>query len=166
MLRVGGVILRFLCVPEATNVCGSQLNANENIYGAHPKVEESLKQIELHIYPDPAQTKLRAALAAFHSVQSENIVAGAGSDDILDVLIRVTGPKKIAISTPTFGMYRCDPILCVCVRACVCLCVCVCACVFVCVCVCVCVRACVGGCLCACVSARVCVWVCEGVSNV
>eukprot|EP00048_Salpingoeca_helianthica_P016283 m.231466 g.231466 ORF g.231466 m.231466 type:complete len:364 (+) comp18370_c0_seq1:22-1113(+) len=82
-----------------------KLNANENVYGPHPKVQESLKQAELHFYPDPAQTKLRAALAAQHGVASENIVAGAGSDDILDVLVRVTGPKKIIISTPTFGMY-------------------------------------------------------------
>lgn len=82
-----------------------KLNANENVYGAHPKVLEALKQLELHVYPDPAQTALRAALAEHHGVKPESVVAGAGSDDILDVLVRVVGPKKIVISTPTFGMY-------------------------------------------------------------
>lgn len=82
-----------------------KLNANENVYGAPRVVLDAIQTAEHHIYPDPAQTKLRAALAEFHGVTPEHVVAGSGSDDLLDVLIRVVGPKKIVISTPTFGMY-------------------------------------------------------------
>ncbi len=67
---------------------------------------EAVKNAEHHIYPDPAQVNLRAALAKFHGVSPAGIVAGAGSDDLLDILIRLVGPKSIVISTPTFGMYR------------------------------------------------------------
>lgn len=35
----------------------------------------------------------------------QNVVAGAGSDDILDVVLRVVSPESIVICTPTFGMY-------------------------------------------------------------
>lgn len=38
-------------------------------------------------------------------MKPEQIVIGTGSDDLLDVLIRVVDPKAIVISTPTFGMY-------------------------------------------------------------
>ena len=58
-----------------------------------------------HIYPDPVQTKLRHAIAEYHGVGSDRVVAGAGSDDLLDVLLRMVGPKAIVICTPTFGMY-------------------------------------------------------------
>ena len=33
------------------------------------------------------------------------VVGGSGSDDILDILIRVVSPKKIVVCSPTFGMY-------------------------------------------------------------
>jgi histidinol-phosphate aminotransferase len=39
-------------------------------------------------------------------VTVENVVAGAGSDDILDIIMRLVCPKCVVISTPTFGMYR------------------------------------------------------------
>ena len=62
------------------------------------------------VYPDPTQAKLREALAKLHvdaGVTTEHVVAGAGSDDILDIIMRVTTPETIVISTPTFGMYTC-----------------------------------------------------------
>ena len=89
-------------MPLSTN----KLNANENVYGAPKVVLDAIQVAEHHIYPDPAQINIRAALAAYHHVSIDNVVAGCGSDDLLDVLIRIVGPKKIIISTPTFGMYR------------------------------------------------------------
>jgi hypothetical protein len=56
-------------------------------------------------YPDPTQTALRAALAELHGVTPDRVVAGAGSDDILDVVLRVVCPTAIVICPPTFGMY-------------------------------------------------------------
>src|SRR4051812_13842169 len=38
-------------------------------------------------------------------VTADKVVAGAGSDDILDILLRVVNPKTIITAVPTFGMY-------------------------------------------------------------
>jgi histidinol-phosphate aminotransferase len=59
-------------------------------------------------YPDPTQAQLRAALAKLHGADGvgvANVVAGAGSDDILDIVLRVVSPTAIVICPQTFGMY-------------------------------------------------------------
>lgn len=83
-----------------------KLDANENLYGPHPEVLEAIRSAPFHIYPDPGQQALREAIARFLDVEAENVVAGTGADDLLDILIRLVMPKAIAIPTPTFGMYR------------------------------------------------------------
>lgn len=78
------------------------------MYGAPPEVLEEVSKACHWVYPDPAQLKLRSALAELHKddgVTDDNVCAGAGSDDILDIVLRVVCPSTIVISTPTFGMY-------------------------------------------------------------
>ena len=60
------------------------------------------------VYPDPAQQQLREALAARYAqygVTVDKVVCGAGCDDMIDLLLRMVGPRAVIISTPTFGMY-------------------------------------------------------------
>ena len=86
----------------------AKLNANEMNYGPHPAVLKAGNDAvgRFHVYPDPAQTALRHAIASTHPEFSvDEIVAGTGSDDCLDVIIRVIKPKCAIIPTPTFGMY-------------------------------------------------------------
>ena len=45
-----------------------QLNANENIYGAPAQVLDAIQLVDHHVYPDPAQVKLRAGLAKLMKV--------------------------------------------------------------------------------------------------
>ncbi len=66
---------------------------------------EAAARADHSIYPDPSQTALREALGRLHNVSPDCIVAGAGCDDVIDILIRLLGPRAIVISTPTFGMY-------------------------------------------------------------
>lgn len=82
-----------------------KLDANENLYGAPEAVREAAAAATLHIYPDPDQTGLRADIADYLGVRPENVVAGTGSDDLLDVVLRLTLPDATATATPTFGMY-------------------------------------------------------------
>ncbi len=82
-----------------------KLDANENLYGAPAAVREAAAAAPLHIYPDPDQTALRGRIAEYAGVRPEQVVAGAGSDDLLDVLLRLTLPSATATATPTFGMY-------------------------------------------------------------
>ena len=82
-----------------------KLDANENLYGAIPAVREAAAKASFHVYPDPAQTALRAAIADYLDVRPEQVVAGSGADDLIDILIRLALPIAAASATPTFGMY-------------------------------------------------------------
>ena len=85
-----------------------RLNGNENPYGPSPRVAEALGNYrDYNHYPDPAQRNLRAALSDYLGVPDDNIVAGNGSDEIIDLLMRMflAPDDEIIIPVPTFGMY-------------------------------------------------------------
>lgn len=82
-----------------------KLDANENLFGALPEIVQQIAAANHHIYPDPSQTLLRRDIAQYMGVDESMVVAGAGSDDLIDLLIRLARPGPILISTPTFGMY-------------------------------------------------------------
>jgi histidinol-phosphate aminotransferase len=83
-----------------------KLDANENLYGPIPEIREAVARADLHIYPDPAQYALRSAIADYLKVEAGQIVTGAGSDDLIDVLIRLVEPAAVVTASPTFGMYN------------------------------------------------------------
>ena len=92
-----------------------KLNGNENPYGPSPKVAEALGGFKLYNhYPDPEQRRLRDTLSGYAGVGPEQIVAGNGADEIIDLALRMfLGPgEKIIDPAPTFGMYS------VCARIC------------------------------------------------
>ncbi len=82
-----------------------KLDANENLYGPPGPVREAAAQAAFHIYPDPYQARLREKIAAWLDVSPEEVVAGAGADDLLDLVLRLTRPEAVVTTPPTFGMY-------------------------------------------------------------
>jgi histidinol-phosphate aminotransferase len=85
-----------------------KLDGNENPYGPSPRVIEALATFDAyHRYPDPEQRRLREALAEYAGVTPEHIVAGAGSDELIDLLVRaaVAPGDGVIDCPPTFGMY-------------------------------------------------------------
>lgn len=83
-----------------------KLDANENVYGPIPEITAAIAELPtMHIYPDPGITRLRSALATHVGFDISHVVAGSGSDDILEIIIRLVDPTAVLISTPTFGMY-------------------------------------------------------------
>ena len=84
-----------------------KLNGNENPYGGSPKAVEAVANTPLHIYPDPLQRKMRVALAEYTGMDSDHIIAGAGSDELIDLLFRlfISPGDKILDCDPTFAMY-------------------------------------------------------------
>ena len=85
-----------------------RLNGNENPFGPSPKVVEALGKFQhYNHYPDPAQRRLREALSEYLEVDPERIVCGNGSDELIDMLLRMfVGPgDNVLLPTPTFGMY-------------------------------------------------------------
>jgi histidinol-phosphate aminotransferase len=62
----------------------------------------------LNRYPEPHPHQLTAALARFYGVDPTMLLAGRGSDELIDLLMRSycrAGQDKIIICPPTFGMY-------------------------------------------------------------
>jgi len=85
-----------------------KLDGNENPYGCSPEVCRALAEYpHYHIYPDPEQREVRKALEGYIGIGAEHIVAGAGSDELIDLILRLflePGDRVINCS-PTFGMY-------------------------------------------------------------
>ncbi len=83
---------------------GILLDANENAIGSVPADIR-----ELNRYPDPRQDAFRARYADFRRVRRDQIFCGVGSDEAIDLLIRifcVPAKDHIMITPPTYGMYK------------------------------------------------------------
>ncbi|HLB11864.1 MAG TPA: histidinol-phosphate transaminase [Dehalococcoidia bacterium] len=92
-----------------------KLDGNENPYGCSPRVGEALARHRgYHFYPDPGQQELRKALQNYVGLDASYIIAGSGSDELIDLLLRaVIGPgDKVIDCPPTFGMYRFSTLVC------------------------------------------------------
>lgn len=88
-----------------------KLDANENPYGMSPRARQALARLAYgHIYPDPESRALRDALSRFSGAPAKNLLAGAGADELIDLIMRVTLNPGDAILNcpPTFGMYAFD----------------------------------------------------------
>jgi histidinol-phosphate aminotransferase len=88
-----------------------KLDANENPYGPSPRALKALAEIPFaHIYPDPESRALRAALADFTQLPEENLLAGSGADELIDLVLRVLlePHDRVLVCPPTFGMYAFD----------------------------------------------------------
>jgi histidinol-phosphate aminotransferase len=88
-----------------------KLDANENPYGPHSAVLEALGNLPFpYIYPDPESSLLRRALSAYLDMPEENLLAGAGADELIDLVMRlVLEPGDVVINCPpTFSMYAFD----------------------------------------------------------
>ncbi len=86
-----------------------KLDGNENPYGCSPRVQLALGSYSAyHIYPDPDQRELRRALKDYAGVPEENILVGSGSDELIDLILRLflEPGDRVINCVPTFGMYR------------------------------------------------------------
>jgi len=61
-------------------------------------------------YPDPYQLKVKKKISALKNIPVENIfVGGAGSDEAIDLIYRMTCDPKlhnVILTPPTYGMYK------------------------------------------------------------
>jgi histidinol-phosphate aminotransferase len=92
-----------------------KMNANENPYGCSPRVQRALAvSSNFNIYPDDGQQELRRMLAGYAGVAAERIVAGHGSNTLIDLIVRLfVGPgDEVINSVPTFDIYRFSTEIC------------------------------------------------------
>lgn len=84
---------------------GMLLDANENPYEPFGENETT----GLNRYPDPHFSALRDAISSYRNVKPEHIFLGNGSDEAIDLLIRLVcepGKDALMITPPTYGMYK------------------------------------------------------------
>lgn len=85
-----------------------KLNTNENPYPPSPAVGEAIRpEIDrLPLYPVPDARPLREALASGLGVTPEMVIVGNGSDDLLNLLVRVYGGTNVVGWTwPSYSLY-------------------------------------------------------------
>ncbi|MEM7224812.1 MAG: histidinol-phosphate transaminase [Pseudomonadota bacterium] len=94
-------------IPGANQVI--RLASNENPLGPSPRAVAAYQAAgaELHRYPDGNAKALRAAIAETEGLEAENIVCGAGSDELISLLVRAyAGPgDDVLYSAHGFLMY-------------------------------------------------------------
>lgn len=79
------------------------LDANENPFGS-----PLLNAVAYHRYPDPHQSELKQLIATSKGISADQIFLGNGSDEAIDLLIRLfcePNQDSIIICPPTYGMY-------------------------------------------------------------
>ncbi len=82
-----------------------RMHANEMPWRA----EGDSTQAGLNRYPEPQPDELIEHLADLYEVKPENVLAGRGSDEGIDLLVRAfcrAGQDSVLICPPTFGMYK------------------------------------------------------------
>lgn len=102
---------------------GILLDANENALGhsipspskaqdsatALDKELEHTLAMDLNRYPSPTHDPIKSRIAAIRSLPGpEYVFLGVGSDEVIDLLMRVCvapGKEKILTTPPTYGMY-------------------------------------------------------------
>ena len=87
---------------EYSGKVGVFLDANENALG-------SVTKSKFNRYPDPYQWQVKDKLSKISKIIPDQIFLGNGSDEAIDLLIRLfcnPGKDKIIIFPPTYGMYK------------------------------------------------------------
>lgn len=94
-----------------------KMASNENPLGASPLAQEAIRATApmAFRYARSGNPRLVAAIAEKHGISSAHIVPGNGSDEIIDLLVRI-GPTpeqhNIVASRPSFSMYKVASRLC------------------------------------------------------
>lgn len=87
-----------------------KLASNENPLGASPLVQETIRRrADLAFrYPQGGNPRLREALAKLHDIDPDLVAVGNGSDEIIDLLIRMLAKPNehnIVCFQPCFSIY-------------------------------------------------------------
>lgn len=87
-----------------------KLDSTENPYGCSPRASEAVitAATQLSAYPDAEAGELRAVIARMHGVDTDQIVFGSGSDEVLLLTARtfLAAGRSAAACEPTSPQYR------------------------------------------------------------
>ena len=86
-----------------------RLDTNTNVLGSNPAAEKYLREHtwDLNGYPNTYSDGLRGALAELYGLETDNIIAGNGSDEMLDVVFKTftdMGDDSV-VPVPSYTLY-------------------------------------------------------------
>ncbi len=90
---------------------GVILNANESPYEAPQELitymQEKVKTLLVNRYPDTDSVNLVEAISKAYNVNTENVVCGVGSDELIDCILAsaLETNDKVIMPYPSFSMY-------------------------------------------------------------
>lgn len=95
---------------EARVIKGNiKLDANENPFPWPEDMRRELfsAEYDFNRYPDYKASSLKEAISSYLKVRSEEILAGNGSDELIQIILHTFGGRgrTLMIHPPTFGMY-------------------------------------------------------------
>lgn len=98
-------IAEVLATPEVI-----KLSFNESPYGPAPRAIDSIRAAAagLHLYQDPENKSLKAALAAEYGVGADRIAASSGADEMITLIAQalLQSGDKALMPYPAFGQYQ------------------------------------------------------------
>ena len=87
-----------------------KLASNENPIGTNPSVAKAIADSAnmAHLYPDDSMYELKDALSLKYGVSAQEILIGAGSDQLLEFISRafLNENSRVLMSRVTFAMYE------------------------------------------------------------
>jgi histidinol-phosphate aminotransferase len=93
-----------------TSILPIRLDANENPFPLpaeiHDEFMAALGRVSLNRYPEAGSPTLLARFAARYCVAPDMLIAGNGSDELIQVLCTSLAPTRVMAPVPTFVMYR------------------------------------------------------------
>src|SRR5918998_3061045 len=99
----------YTLAPERASV---KLNQNENAFDAPAAIkEETIRRLAGRAwsrYPDFVPASLHARLSEFAGWRADGVVAGNGSNELIQSLLMVAAGegRRVVICEPTFALYR------------------------------------------------------------
>ena len=67
-----------------------ELASNENPFGPSPRALAAMQEVlsYSHLYPDNEASELQKKIAEFHTIRPENVLVGAGSTELINIIAR------------------------------------------------------------------------------
>ncbi len=110
--RIKAEVLALRAYALSPDRASVKINQNENPWDLPARIkEETLRRLSARRwshYPDFVPVSLHARLSEFAGWVADGIIAGNGSNELIQALLMVTvGPgKRVLICEPTFALYR------------------------------------------------------------
>lgn len=89
-----------------------KMDANESPFNLPEEIRENIikwfrEEENLNIYPDTDCLELKAELAKFWNVKSENLICGVGSDQLIEYICKafLEPDDVVVVPAPSFSMY-------------------------------------------------------------